>query len=50
MKYTINGSIMQTVAIDLAPGEVVYSQTNSMCWMNEAIRMTPIREAAFSPG
>ena len=30
---------MQTVALDLAPGEVVYSQTNSMCWMNDAIEM-----------
>ena len=30
---------MQTVAIDLAPGEIVYSQTNSMCWMNDAIEM-----------
>ena len=24
---------MQTVAIDLAPGETVYSQTNTMAWM-----------------
>ena len=30
---------MQTLALDLAPGEVVYSQTNSMCWMNDAIEM-----------
>ena len=30
---------MQTVALDLAPGEVVFSQTNSMCWMNDAIEM-----------
>jgi uncharacterized protein (TIGR00266 family) len=39
MQYKINGTIMQTVAIDLAPGEVVYSQTNCMCWMNDAVVM-----------
>ena len=39
MRYQITGTVMQTVAIDLAPGEVVYSQTNCMCWMNDAIEM-----------
>src|SRR5262249_54718538 len=39
MRYEISGTIMQTLAIDLAPGEVVYSQTNTMCWMNDAIEM-----------
>lgn len=39
MKYELSGSIMQTLAIDLEPGEVVFSQTNSMCWMNDAIEM-----------
>lgn len=39
MQYTISGTVMQTVAIDLAPGEVVYSQTNCMCWMNDAVEM-----------
>jgi uncharacterized protein (AIM24 family) len=29
MKYALSGTVMQTVAIDLMPGEVVYSQTNS---------------------
>jgi hypothetical protein len=29
MLYEIAGAIMQTVAIDLAPGETVYSQTNA---------------------
>lgn len=40
MKYEISGTVMQTVAVDLAPGEVVYSQTACMCWMNEAVRMS----------
>ena len=39
MRYEISGSIMQTVAIDLAPGETVYSQTNTMAWMNDQIAM-----------
>ncbi|MDB6086334.1 MAG: hypothetical protein JWN43_4215 [Gammaproteobacteria bacterium] len=30
---------MQTVGIDLSPGEVVYSQTNSMAWMSDTIDM-----------
>ena len=39
MRYQISGTIMQTVAIDLAPGETVYSQTNTMAWMNDQIVM-----------
>jgi uncharacterized protein (AIM24 family) len=30
---------MQTLALDLNPGEVVFSQTNSMCWMNDAVHI-----------
>jgi uncharacterized protein (TIGR00266 family) len=39
MRYEISGNIMQTVAIDLAPGETVYSQTNTMAWMNAEVTM-----------
>ena len=39
MKYEISGTVMQTVAIDLGPGENVYSQTSSMAWMNDQITM-----------
>ena len=39
MRYQVSGTIMQTVSIDLAPGEVVYSQTNCMCWMNDSVDM-----------
>ncbi len=39
MKYEISGTVMQTVSIDLAPGETIYSQTSSMAWMSDAIRM-----------
>jgi uncharacterized protein (TIGR00266 family) len=39
MKYEICGTTMQTLAIDLMPGETVYSQTQSMAWMNDAVEM-----------
>jgi uncharacterized protein (AIM24 family) len=39
MRYEINGTIMQTVAIDLAPGEVIYSQTAAMAWMSDSVSM-----------
>ena len=37
MHYEISGAVMQTLAV--AAGEVVCSQTNCMCWMNDAIEM-----------
>lgn len=39
MKYEIAGTIMQTLSIDLNPGEKIYSQTSTMAWMNEQIEM-----------
>src|SRR5271168_1904650 len=39
MRYEISGTVMQTVSIDLAPGETVYSQTASMAWMNDGVQM-----------
>jgi len=30
---------MQTVEIDLSPGETVYSQTHAMAWMNDGVDM-----------
>ncbi len=39
MHYTISGTVMQTVSIDLMPGETVFSQTNCMCWMTDTIAM-----------
>jgi len=50
MRYEISGTIMQTVAIDLTPGEVVYSQTNCMCWMNDAIDMNTNTGGCFLAG
>ena len=39
MRYEVTGTTMQTVSIDLAPGESLYSQTASMAWMSPSIRM-----------
>lgn len=39
MRYEISGTVMQTVGIDLAPGETIYSQTAAMAWMTDGVRM-----------
>ena len=39
MRYDISGTVMQTVGIDLAAGETIYSQTATMAWMTEGVRM-----------
>ena len=50
MHYELSGTVMQTVAIDLQPGESVYSLTNSMCWMNDAIEMNTHTGGGFFSG
>lgn len=50
MQYQVSGTIMQTVSIDLSPGEIVYSQTNSMCWMNDQIEMDTNTGGGFLSG
>ena len=50
MQFHINGTVMQTLAIDLQPGETVYSQTNSMCWMNDQIDMNTNTGGGFLAG
>jgi uncharacterized protein (TIGR00266 family) len=50
MQYQITGSVMQTVALDLLPGEAVFSQTNCMCWMNDAIEMNTHTGGGFFAG
>lgn len=39
MRYEVSGTTMQTVSIDLERGERLFSQTHSMAWMSETIRM-----------
>jgi len=50
MRYEITGAVMQTVAIDLAPGEIVYSQTNAMAWMNDQVTMDTHTGGGFLAG
>jgi uncharacterized protein (TIGR00266 family) len=50
MRYQIAGTVMQTVAIDLDPGEIVYSQTNCMCWMNDHVEMNTNTGGGFFAG
>src|SRR5271166_3608037 len=50
MRYAISGAIMQTVAIDLAPGETVYSQTNTMASMNDQVVMDTHSGGGFFSG
>jgi len=50
MKSSITGQIMQTVNIDLDIGETVYSQTNTMCWMNDHISMDTNTGGGFFAG
>ncbi len=39
MRYEISGTTMQTVGVDLSQGETVYSQTATMAWMSDGVRM-----------
>lgn len=39
MRYEISGTTMQTVELELNPGESVFSQTHAMSWMTDAIAM-----------
>ena len=50
MKFEVSGTVMQTVAIDLDPGEQIYSQTNTMAWMNDAIVMDTHTGGGFLAG
>ncbi len=50
MRYTIIGTTMQALTIDLAAGEAVYSQTNSMAWMSPSIQMATNTGGGFLAG
>jgi len=39
MNATITGTTLQTVLIELTPGENVYCQTHAMAWMTDNVRM-----------
>jgi uncharacterized protein (TIGR00266 family) len=50
MRHQIQGSIMQTLAIDLDSGETVFSQTNCMAWMSDTIDMKTNTGGGFFAG
>ncbi|RYB01596.1 TIGR00266 family protein [Lichenibacterium ramalinae] len=50
MRYDISGTVMQTVEIELEPGETVYSQTNCMCWMDDTVAMSTNMGGGFLSG
>ncbi len=39
MEYKINGTTMQTVDVEIEPGESVYTESGGMCWMTSDIEM-----------
>jgi uncharacterized protein (TIGR00266 family) len=41
---------MQTVAVDLEPGEQLFSMTHSMAWMTDGVRMTTNTGGGFFAG
>lgn len=50
MRYTISGTTMQIVTVDLNPGEQLYSQTNCMAWMSNTIQMNTNTGGGFFAG
>jgi len=50
MRYELSGTVMQTLAVDLDPGETIFSQTNCMCWMNDSIEMNTHTGGGFFSG
>jgi uncharacterized protein (TIGR00266 family) len=50
LRYGISGTVMQTVGIDLAPGETVYSQTATMAWMTDGVGMHTNTGGGFLAG
>jgi uncharacterized protein (TIGR00266 family) len=50
MRYDISGTVMQTLAVDLNPGEQLFSMTHSMAWMSEGVRMATNTGGGFFAG
>jgi uncharacterized protein (TIGR00266 family) len=50
MNSSISGSVMQTVQIELTPGESVYCQTHAMAWMSDNVRMDTNTGGGFLAG
>ena len=39
LKYHIMGTIQQTLAVDLQPGQTIFSDTGAMSWMTATVNM-----------
>jgi uncharacterized protein (TIGR00266 family) len=50
MRQEISGTVMQTLCLDLDPGEVVFSQTHAMCWMSDNVQMNTNTGGGFFKG
>ncbi len=50
MNSSITGTVMQTVQIELSPGESVYCQTHAMAWMSDNVRMDTNTGGGFFAG
>ncbi len=40
MKYEISGNLLQTLTLDLTPSDLIYSQTHSMAWMSDGVKVS----------
>lgn len=40
MQYEISGHLLQSLTLDLTPSDSLYSQTHSMAWMSDGIRVS----------
>ena len=50
MNSSVTGTIMQTVQVELAPGESVYCQTHAMAWMSDNVQMDTNTGGGFLSG
>lgn len=40
VKYAISGTLLQTLTLELTPGDQLYSQTHSMSWMSDGVKVS----------
>lgn len=40
VQYEISGNLLQTLTLDLTPTDLIYSQTHSMAWMSEGVKIS----------
>jgi len=50
MRYELSGTVMQTVGIDIGPGETIYCQRTAMCWMSDNVNMHTNTGGGFFAG